>query len=447
MNEFNTDPYPGKPKILFIGHGSSSHTISWIDSLQKAELNIRIFCIPGTLPTNDWWCKAYITVPTEQLPVLLDETKIQSFYPTLKKTELLYHELRTKKLLSPFGWAIGSLKLFLRLLKKRTSLLSMDWEGFFYEKRTEVNTYYDWLAKIIMEWQPDIIHTLGMDPAGFFFSQIRDEYKLHYIGKWVLQLRGGSDLTLSRYDKKLLPKIIDLTKKADQIISDNIINFKYLEGLKTPSDKFSPLSPIPGTGGIPVKELASAWQENPSRRRIIVWPKAYDCEWSVALPVFEAIKIAWNHIQPCTIYMMAMDTEMTKKWYNALPEEILDHCQVFSRIPRKEFLNILPKARIMLAPSLVDGIPNSLYEAMSSGCLPIVSPIETINTMVENEKNVLFARNLYPDEIASALIRAMNDDELVDRIALNNLNYVQKIADRDVLTPRIIEYYQTIANK
>ena len=49
------------------------------------------------------------------------------------------------------------------------------------------------------------------------------------------------------------------------------------------------------------------------------------------------------------------------------------------------------------------------------GAFPIVSPLETITNLIKQDENVLFARNLYPNEIADALIRAMMDDELVDQ--------------------------------
>ena len=89
----------------------------------------------------------------------------------------------------------------------------------------------------------------------------------------------------------------------------------------------------------------------------------------------------------------------------------------------------------MLAPSLTDGIPNTLYEAMAAGAFPIVSPLDTIQPIVKNERNVLFARNLYPQEIAEALCRAMHDDELVDHAAERNLKLVRKIADRSQFDP------------
>ena len=38
-----------------------------------------------------------------------------------------------------------------------------------------------WLARIIKRWQPDIVHTLGLDPAGeFYFSAGRLEETIAY---------------------------------------------------------------------------------------------------------------------------------------------------------------------------------------------------------------------------------------------------------------------------
>ena len=104
----------------------------------------------------------------------------------------------------------------------------------------------------------------------------------------------------------------------------------------------------------------------------------------------------------------------------------------------------MKQARVLLAPSLIDGVPNSLYEAMACGAFPIVSPIETIKTIVKNEENVLFARNLYPEEIVDALVRSMKDDLLVDRAAQRNLALVRRIADRAILAPCVIDYYLSL---
>ena len=58
---------------------------------------------------------------------------------------------------------------------------------------------------------------------------------------------------------------------------------------------------------------------------------------------------------------------------------------------------------------------------------------------------MLFARNLYVNEIADAIVRAMTDDALVDSMAKNNLAWVRKFADRAGVRHRACEYYDNVA--
>lgn len=448
---FNVDPYPGKPKILFIGHGSSSHTLAWIDSLKDEEFNVRLFCLPDTVPPQDWWAKAYVISPAEKLPFGLDSAKWSFFYTTPEQRQKALEEINQDKDLklnamrrNLLYWLAVAFKKIYNWRGVPQLSIDLKWPIYSQLPQPKAPTSLEWLADVILEWKPDIIHTLGLDSAGKFYFQALRKFKLEKTGKWVLQLRGGSDLTLSRHDLELVPEIKEILGTADEIISDNLVNFEYLREMGIDNKKFASISPVPGTGGIDVQSLAKNWQKKTSQRRIILWPKAYDCEWSVALPVFEALKMVWDRIQPCEIYMFVMVTPGTRMWYNALPEEIRRHCVVANRIPRDEILDLMTRTRVMLAPSLVDGVPNSLYEAMAAGAFPIVSPLETIVPIVKDWQNTLFARNLYPQEIADALLRAMTDDTLVDQASRRNLEMVMRLADRAILTPRIIKYYESL---
>jgi len=301
-----------------------------------------------------------------------------------------------------------------------------------------------WLAKIIREWRPDIIHTLGMESGGEFYFDVRRRYGLDGLGKWVLQTRGGSDLALRHLDAELRPRIAEVLRSCDLLISDNQQNFRIARELGVREDQLASIAPVPGTGGIDVDALAARRPKPPSQSRLILWPKAYESPWSKALPVFEALKICWSQIQPCEIHILATTPE-TRQWYLTLPPTIRESCHVEDRVPRALVLDLMSQARVMLAPSLVDGVPNSLYEAMAAGALPIVSPLETIQPIVEEERNVLFARNLYPDEIAGALTRAMKDNRLVDTVAEQNLPLVRRIADRSAIRPHVVEFYKKLA--
>jgi glycosyltransferase involved in cell wall biosynthesis len=160
--------------------------------------------------------------------------------------------------------------------------------------------------------------------------------------------------------------------------------------------------------------------------------------------VFEALTHHWHRLPSCEIHMLATVPE-TRMWFHALPSAIKQSCHIDDRIPRDQLLSLMGEARVMLAPSLVDGTPNSMFEAMATGSFPILSPLETIRPLVHDGHNVLFARNLYPDEIGNALARAMNDDHLVDDAATHNQLLVRALADRATIRPRVVQLYEYLA--
>jgi glycosyltransferase involved in cell wall biosynthesis len=305
-----------------------------------------------------------------------------------------------------------------------------------------------WLANIIKTWRPDIIHVIGLfdDQGGLLYLQTRKKFKLEGYGHFVLQLRGGCDMALRRHQPEHVAIIQQALTECEQIICDNRANIQYAGALGIPANKFSAIVPVPGSGGIELGPLSSAVTLPSQRERMILWPKAYECQWSKALPVLEAIQTVWSKVKPFEIHMLAVTPDVYE-WFLSMPEEIRRHCHVSRRIPQQEFFSLLKRARIMLAPSLIDGVPNTLYEAMAFGALPIVSPLETITPVVKQGENVLFARNLYPDEIAAALVRAMTDDALVDRAAQNNARLVEKVANRQTIRKQVVDFYGRLLEK
>ncbi|HJQ32178.1 MAG TPA: glycosyltransferase family 4 protein, partial [Pyrinomonadaceae bacterium] len=403
---FERDAYPGRPRILFVGPGESSHTHSWVDLLEGEPFNVRVFAMPQGSPPDSWPVRTYIT---EYAGDIRDSATRRRLYPRARVA---------------------------RFARR-------NYERFFGAKGVE-ELSAKWLADIVRRWRPHVVHTFGLAQGEFYFDA-RRRYGLEGAGGvWVLQTRGGSDLALSRLDPAQRGRIGEVMRACDQLLSDNPQNFQIARELGVRDEQLSSIGTVPGTGGIDVEALAGRWRGSPSARRLIVWPKVYECHWSKALPVFEALKLCWERIRPCEIELLAMSPE-TRMWFWALPEEIRASCRTRERIPRAEALELMTRARVMLAPTLVDGVPNSMYEAMAAGAFPVVSPLETILPVVEQEQNVLFARNLYPEEVAAALARAMTDDALVDAAAERNLALVRRVADRGRVRPRVLDLYERLA--
>lgn len=402
---FREERYPGSPRILFIGPGDSSHTHSWIDLLKDKPFNVRLFTTSHGVPPDQWKVETYVTnyacrpLNPEYRARLSDNLKVNRFARSAtagSKGRL---------------WNINGLA-------------------------------GDWLVRIINEWRPHIIHTLGLESAGeFYFNLIQNG--LPQVGKWVLQLRGGSDMQLAHLEPKRNEEMARVLRACDQILSDNQQNFTIARAMGVREDQLSSIGTVPGTGGIDVESQERQWKTKTSKRRVILWPKVYQCRWSKAIPVYEALKQCWDRIQPCEVHLLAT-TPRGRLYYSTLPKRIRAGCFLRGRIPRSEVLELMTQARVMLAPSLVDGTPNSMFEAMASGAFPIVSPLETIRSVV-SEENVAFARNLYPEEIANALIRAMSDDALVDEVAAKNLELVRRVANRAEIIGRVVGFYEELA--
>ena len=408
-NRFDQDPYLGRPKILFIGHGESTHTQAWIDLLKDAEFNVRLFSLPNGVPPADWWARTYSTTYGE--PPKDSETRVGFF-----------NKGRPRRV---FERSVARLR-------------NIPWRA---EQK-----FLEWLAEIIRSWQPDVIHTLGLEPASYFYLSLRQHYGLSGIGKWIAQVRGGPDLALHRLLPEYDERIRDVLTQCDRLIADNQQNYEYALALGLKEQQVAEIGVVPGTGGVDVETLAANWQGPPSHRRGIIWPKAYESPQSTTLPVLEALRLAWNRLPPCEVRILGAHSVQptVRMWFHTLPAEIRERCSLVDRVSREQTLQWLTGARVMLAPALADGVPNSLYEAMAAGAFPIVSPLDTIRNVVAEERNVLFARNLYPEEIADALVKAMTDDSLVDAAAAKNLELVKRIAGRNEIRARVINFYEEL---
>jgi Glycosyl transferases group 1 len=437
MSDFDRDPYPGQPRILFIGWPESSHTHSWIELLLEANFNIRLFCLASSEPPLDWPIKSYLTSPTVQRRH--GPTRRTVFPPP---TSSPYYAVYLFREAMGVGNRIPTSALG-RGFSSTAALLDR-----LYGRKYSANIETA-LARTIREWRPDIIHTLGFEPASYLYLRSRKLHDLAGIGRWIAQARGGPDLALNRHLPEYPALIREVLATCDHFIADNRQNYDYAlaEGLDPAKINNPGMGVVSGPGGLDLEALRARWTLPPSQReRVIVWPKAYEINSAKAMPVFEAILKIWDRIQPCRIEMLWMDQREVRMWYGKLfPDEIKRCCPTHRRLSRDDTLAHIAKARVLLAPSLSDGIPNTMLEAMALGAAPLVSPLDTIVPVVREDENVLFARNLYPDEIGAALVRLMTDDALVDRLAANNLVRIREIADRKVIRVRAIAYYQEIA--
>jgi glycosyltransferase involved in cell wall biosynthesis len=419
VKSFKVDPFPGAPKILFVAYAHSPHTINWINLLKNKPYNIRVFGMPLPIPPpRDWPIPTYITYPG----TIYDEANRID-----PRNRIRLHPNPSKYLVR-------------RIFDKAKNKIIQRIQG--------VPTPEKWLSQIIREWQPDMVHTLSYEPSVLYLNARRIDSQQQRHERWIFSVWGMGDIEFQKANPTSRVLLEDIIATCDFVTTDNAPSLPILRHLGATEQHLSTSIVVPGNGGIEVDKLISRWQKKKSsERRLILWPKAYDSPYTSPLAVLEALKSAWEYIQPCEIRILSVvEKSSVSKWYWTLDDEMRKAIKLQVSIPHDEVLDLMLNARVMLAPSLLDGTPNTLLEAMACGAFPIVSPLESIRALVK-EENVLFAHSLYPQEIANAIIRAMNDDDLVDRATQQNINIVRQFANRPQVREKVIGMYNDILSR
>ena len=80
---------------------------------------------------------------------------------------------------------------------------------------------------------------------------------------------------------------------------------------------------------------------------------------------------------------------------------------------------------IAVSPTEHDGTPNTLLEAMASGCFPIAGDLESIREWIDDGVNGLLVNAADPVELGEAVLRALGDPDLRSSAALRNVSLIE----------------------
>ena len=110
--------------------------------------------------------------------------------------------------------------------------------------------------------------------------------------------------------------------------------------------------------------------------------------------------------------------------------------------PNDEIIKLMGRARIAIGIGLTDGSPVSLLEAIIMGAFPIQTDTVSTAEWINDGENGFLVPAEEPHTIASAIQRALLDDELVERAAKLNAIIADQLLDEEAIRPRVIEIYK-----
>ena len=290
------------------------------------------------------------------------------------------------------------------------------------------------LEKIILEIQPDIVHSFEMQ--GCSYPILKTMQKYHNI-KWLYSC-WGSDLNYYQQFPIHLKKIKQVLSRVNFLHTDCKRDFEIAKKL---GFKGKHVGVIPGGTGYHLKELEP--YKLPLASRNIILVKGYEHHLGRGLNIVKALQAIQDKIQNYEVVV-----------FGAHPK-VIDYIQshqlgfkVFDRngLSHQKILELMGKSLIYIGNSISDGMPNTLLEAIVMGVFPIQSnPGGVTEEIIKDGVNGLLINN--PESILTIqnlILKPISNHYLLERAAHENAILAKDKLDYDQNSIKVISIYDTI---
>ena len=295
------------------------------------------------------------------------------------------------------------------------------------------------LANLIRELKPDIIHSLEMQNESYPLLEVKRSLGGYLGAPWIYS-SWGSDIYYFRNFAEHREKIRAVLRSCDFHIADSArdVALAVENGFGGES-----LGVFPVTGSYDVEDMREFMAPGPVSTRRSIAVKGYEHWAGRALTALRALELCASHLRGYVIEIYLSDERVRSASLELSTRSGLD-VRIIDKAENAEILKLFGRARIGIALSITDGTPSTMLESMIMGAFPIQSDtISTAEWIMHGENGFLVAPE-DPEQIATAIRMALEDDDLVDTAAeINHLAMLRRI-DRSILQPQITELYKKV---
>lgn len=292
------------------------------------------------------------------------------------------------------------------------------------------------LRSFIREVQPDLIHAMRVPYEGMLTASAMsglDTKPPFLVSIW------GNDFTLHAPSTPLMRYYTRLTMKTvNALHADTQRDIKLAHEWGLSEEK--PTLVVPGNGGIrsdvfyPPQELVKeSIVINPRGVRPYVRNDAF----------FKAIPLVLAKRPETKFLCSSMQGEpQAMEWVKEL--KIENAVELLPALPHEKMGDLFRGAQLVVSPSVHDGTPNTLIEAMACGCFPIAGDLESIREWITHGQNGLLMDATDPQSIADAILLGLEREDLRTEAAGLNAKLISSRADYEANMKRVEEFYQSI---
>ncbi len=391
-------------KILFVADGRSPIAINWMKYWIKPENEVFLVSTYPAAPSL-----AFSSV--DFVPAAFSRAKPAPDDKTHKKKSLL--------------WSAATLKLRMGF---------RHWLG-----PSTLPGAARQLNRLIAAYRPDIVHAMRIPYEGMLAATAKKLAPAHFPP--LLVSIWGNDFTLHAPASPLMQKYTRQTlQRADALHADCRRDIRLAQTWDFDSKK--PQIVLPGAGGIDQKIFHPP--EIPSAAPLVVNPRGFR-SYVRNDTFFKAIPSVLEKLPETKFICPSMAGEkQAKAWIAKFG--IQASVTLTPPLKQKELAKIFRSSQILVSPSTHDGTPNSLLEGMACGAFPIAGDLESIREWITPGKNGLLIDPADENNLAQAMIRALNDDNLRkqavkenQKIIASHAEYTHSMAKAEFFYKRVIQ--------
>lgn len=250
----------------------------------------------------------------------------------------------------------------------------------------------------------------------------------------------GSDLRMAMTGSPLLRKIfIHVCRKAIHVHSVSEVMRGEMKELGIPEAKIS-------TWPMGVDE--TFWQRGKSRKGRFSGDAVTVLSNRNLLPIYDvsslirAIPLVLEQEHRVRFLIAGEGSDRGNLEGEARSLKVEASTQFVGRVPHHEMAELLAQADIYVSTSLSDGTSVSLLEALASGAFPVVTDIPSNREWIVDGENGFLVPAGNEGRLASQIIEAVRNRELVERAQERNYEIAEKMACWTGNIQKIVKLYE-----
>ncbi|MCZ2127577.1 MAG: glycosyltransferase family 4 protein [Anaerolineales bacterium] len=292
------------------------------------------------------------------------------------------------------------------------------------------------LRAFIQRVQPDLIHAMRVPYEGMLAAEALSglsERPPFIVSIWGndFTLHAPSAPLMGQYTRKAL-------RLADGLHADAQRDIRLAK--RWGWDEAKPSLVAPGNGGVRADVFYPP--AAPPRNPIVLNPRGVR-PYVRNDSFFKAIPLVLEKYPDAKFQCVGMQNEpQAQAWTREFNiENAVELLPAFSHAQMGE---VFRAAQIVVSPSVHDGTPNTLLEALACGCFPVAGDLESIREWITPAENGLLCDANSPRSIADAILQALENEDLRARAAGLNRKMISARAEYGANMKRAEEFYKRV---